>query len=306
MKNTEKIIEIIGVQMDKGAGRRGVDMGPSAIRYAGLKKMLADLDYTVHDSGDINEELSIQEKSKTDQNSRLKDLDVVNGINSRLYEKVLEALSIGRFPLILGGDHSIAAGSATAIQQYFGKIGIIWVDAHGDFNTAKSSPSGNIHGMPLSAITGHGPEEIVPFKQKDSAFIDPKNAVIIGARALDTEERELIKEAGVAVFTMADIDKCGMYDTIEEAVKIASQGTEGIFLSFDLDAIDPTAAPGVGTPVNGGLTYREAHLLCEYLASTNKLLGIEVVELNPILDNRNQTGKAAVQIISSLLCKTIM
>jgi len=302
-KNTDKIIDIIGVQMDKGAGRRGVDMGPSAIRYAGLVDMLLDLGYKVHDSGDINETPDLPASNKI---SKLKDLEVVNDINTRLYKAVLDILDKGHFPLILGGDHSIGAASGTAVQKHFGKIGIIWVDAHGDFNTEKSSPSGNIHGMPLSAITGHGPDEIIPFKEKDSEFIDPKNAVIIGARALDTDERENIKKAGVSVFTMADIDKKGMYDTIAEAVKIASRGTEGIFLSFDLDSIDPTAAPGVGTPVNGGLTYREAHLLCEYIASEGKLLGVEVVELNPILDNINQTGEAAVQIISSLLCKTIM
>jgi len=305
MKNTNKIVDIIGVQMDKGAERRGVDMGPSAIRYAGLVDMLTDLDYTVNDRGDISDR-GIGSRPEDNQHSRLKNLEAVNDINGRLYKKVLETLSAGHFPLIIGGDHSIGAGSATAIQQHFGKIGIIWVDAHGDYNTAESSPSGNIHGMPLAAVTGHGPKEIIPFKEEDSAFIDPQNAVLIGARALDAEERANIKKAGLSVFTMADIDKGGMYDVISEAVRIASDGTEGIFLSFDLDAIDPAAAPGVGTPVNGGLTYREAHLLCEYLATTNKLLGVEIVELNPILDDRNQTGEAAVQMISSLLCKTIM
>ena len=305
MKNTNKVIDIIGVQMDKGAERRGVDMGPSAIRYAGLVDMLEELEYTVNDRGDISDR-GIGSRPKDNPHSRLKNLEAVNDINERLYTKVLETLSAGRFPLIIGGDHSIAAGSATAMQQHFGKIGIIWVDAHGDYNTAESSPSGNIHGMPLAAVTGHGPKEIIPFKEENTPFIDPKNAVLIGARALDVEERENIKKSGLSVFTMADIDKGGMYHVISEAVRIASDGTKGIFLSFDLDAIDPAAAPGVGTPVNGGLTYREAHLLCEYLAATHKLLGIEIVELNPILDDRNQTGEAAVQMISSLLCKTIM
>ena len=305
MKNTDKVIDIIGVQMDKGAERRGVDMGPSAIRYAGLIDILKDLGYTVNDSGDISDR-GVGMRSEDNENSRLKNLKAVNDINERLYKKVLDTLSEGHFPLIIGGDHSIGAGSATAMQQHFGKIGIIWVDAHGDYNTAESSPSGNIHGMPLAAVTGHGPKEIVPFKEEETPFIDPKNSVLIGARDLDVEERKNIKKAGVSVFTMADIDKGGMYHVISEAVRIASEGTEGIFLSFDLDAIDPAAAPGVGTPVNGGLTYREAHLLCEYLATTDKLLGIEMVELNPILDDKNQTGETAVQMISSLLCKTIM
>lgn len=305
MSRINKIIDIIGVQMDKGAERRGVDMGPSAIRYAGLCEMLKELGYTVNDCGDITS-CAEDENAELNQNSSLKNITVVNDINGRLYKKVLESLTAGRFPLVLGGDHSIAAGSATAMQRHFGKIGIIWVDAHGDFNNPVSSPSGNIHGTPLSAITGNGPDEILPFKESAAAFIDPKNTVIIGARAIDEKEKERIKKAGVSVFTIADIDKDGMYRAVSEAVRIASDGTEGIYLSFDLDAIDPSAAPGVGTPVNGGITYREAHLLCEYIASSNKLLGVEIVELNPILDDKNQTGGVAVQMISSLLCKTII
>ena len=308
MTKSNKIMEIIGVQMDKGAQRRGVDMGPSAIRYAGLCETLAELGYEVHDCEDIS---STNSKPKThnaviNRDSPLKNVEAVNEMNSLLYEKILETLESGRFPVVLGGDHSIAAGSVTAMQQHFGKIGLVWIDAHGDFNNAESSPTGNIHGMPLSAITGNGPDEILPFKKRDTAFIDPKNTVIIGAREIDRKERELIKNAGISVFTIADIDKDGMYYVISEAVRLACDGTEGIFLSFDLDAIDPTVAPGVGTPVYGGLTYREAHLLCEYIASCNKLLGIEIVELNPILDSRNRTGEAAVRLISSLLNKTIL
>ena len=294
--------------MDKGAKRRGVDMGPSAIRYAGLNRELTRLGYMVNDYGDISsQEFKYQVKdSKVKENSRLNNIDAVNEINGELYKKVLDALSAGHFPLVLGGDHSIAAGSATAMQKHYGNIGIIWVDAHGDFNNAETTPTGNIHGMPLSAITGNGPDEILPFRDKDSGYINPKNAVIIGARSIDTKEREHIKKAGVSVFTIADIDKDGMYNVISDAVKLASDGTEGIYLSLDLDGIDPTVAPGVGTPVNGGISYREAHLLCEYLAASKKLLGIEVVELNPILDIVNKTGEIAVEMIASLLCKTIM
>ena len=308
MIKSNRIIEIIGVQMDKGAQRRGVDMGPSAIRYAGLCEVLTELGYKVNDCGDIGNTNSkfAPGEAPINESSKLKNIDVVNEMNSLLYEKILKTLESGGFPVVLGGDHSIAAGSVTAMQQHFGKIGIVWVDAHGDFNNAESSPTGNIHGMPLSAITGNGPNEILPFKKSDTAFVDPGNTVIIGAREIDRKERELIKNAGISVFTIADIDKDGMYYAISEAVRLASDGTEGVFLSFDLDAIDPTVAPGVGTPVYGGLTYREAHLLCEYIASSNKLLGIEIVELNPILDGRNQTGEAAVRLISSLLNKTIL
>jgi arginase len=208
--------------------------------------------------------------------------------------------------LLLGGDHSIAAGSVTAVQRHYGNIGVIWVDAHGDFNNEESSLSGNIHGTPLSAITGNGPGVILPFLEKDAKFVSAKNTAIIGTRILDEAEKKLIKDAGVSVFTIADIDRDGMYHAVSEAVRIASDGTAGIYLSFDLDAIDPSTAPGVGTPVMGGLTYREAHLLCEYVAHSGRLLGMEIVELNPILDDRNRTGEVAVQMISSLLCKTII
>ncbi|MCL2006777.1 MAG: arginase [Treponema sp.] len=296
-----KNIEIIGAQMDKGAVLRGVDMGPSAIRYAGLHRMIKELGFNVYDTGDITTSELQAEESPNNQN-----IHIINEINWELYKRVLAALDRRGFPLILGGDHSIAAGSATAMQKYYGNIGIIWVDAHGDFNNSKSSPSGNIHGMPLSAITGNGPDEILPFKEKESSHISPKNTVIIGARSIDKPERELIKKAGISVFTIADIDRHGMYEVIKNAVAIAGEGTEGIQLSFDLDAIDPSVAPGVGTPVNGGLTFREAHLLCEFLAASNKLIGIEVVELNPILDIGNQTGEVAAQLIASLLSKTIL
>jgi arginase len=308
MLNKNKTIGIMGVQLDKGAERRGIDMGPSAIRYAGLSNMLLELGYAINDSGDIVvKESDFNNHDKPDvQNNRLNNVNAVNDVNSKLYKMVLETLAAGRLPLVLGGDHAIAAGSATAMQRHFGEIGVIWVDAHGDYNNAESSPSGNIHGMPLSAITGNGPDEILPFKEKDTPFIDPKNVALIGVRSLDTGEKENIKKAGVSVFTIADIDKDGMYSVISEAVRIASDGTKGIYLSFDLDAIDPDVAPGVGTPVNGGITYREAHLLCEYIAASGKLLGIEIVELNPILDNRNRTGEVAVQMISSLLNKRIL
>jgi len=301
-----RAIDIIGVQMDKGAQRRGVDMGPSAIRYAGLAQALENLGYAVIDGGDILSSMEMGAEGAGHDSPRLNNLAVVNEVNGRLYAKVLESLQEGHFPLVLGGDHSIALGTATAMQQYYGKIGIIWVDAHGDFNNAGSSPSGNIHGMPLSALTGNGPMEILPFKEDGGAFIAPGNAVIIGARDLDEKEKMRIKEAGVHVFTIADIDKYGMLHVAEEAMRLATLDTNGFYFSFDLDAIDPTAAPGVGTPVIGGLTYREAHLLCELIAASKKLLGIEVVELNPILDNKNQTGDVAVEMISSLLCKTII
>jgi arginase len=305
MKRFDKAIDIIGVQMDKGASRRGVDMGPSAIRYAGLCEAIRELGYDVNDCGDIMPHVESGGETPA-ENGVLKNVRAVNEINSRVYGRVLETLSKGRFPLLLGGDHSIAAGSVPAVQRHYGNIGVIWVDAHGDFNNEETSPSGNIHGTPLSAITGNGPGIILPFIDKDAKFVDAKNTAVIGARILDEAEKKLIKAAGVSVFTIADIDRDGMYHAISEAVNIASGGTAGIYLSFDLDAIDPSTAPGVGTPVMGGLTYREAHLLCEYVAQSGRLLGMEIVELNPILDERNRTGEVAVQMISSLLCKTII
>lgn len=305
-KQAKKAVDVIGVQIDKGAGLSGANMGPQAIRCAGLFDTIAKLGFAANDCGDIvsGATFNVQNPS-TLISSRLKNTAIINEVNSALYDKVKHTLENENFPLVLGGDHSIAAASVLAVATHFGKIGLIWVDAHGDFNDSSSTPSGNIHGTPLSAITGNGPDEILPFKEKNSDFVNAKNTVIIGARDLDDQEKRRIKEAGVTVFSTEEIDKKGMYAIITEAAKIASEGTEGVYISFDLDALDPSVAPGVGTPVKGGLTYREAHLLCEYLAANCRLLGFEIVELNPLQDNKNQSGEAAVQLISSLLGKTI-
>lgn len=297
-----KTIGIIGVCNDKGASLRGASVGPYAIREAGLYEALNGLGLPFSDCGDVV--LSIG-SSKTKTVSNLKNLDDVNEVNSKLFNVVSKTLVNGQFPLILGGDHSLAAASVLAVAKHYKKIGLIWVDTHGDFNSKESSPSGNIHGTPLSAVTGNGPNEILPFLEENAPLIDAKKTVIIGARDFDDEEKKRIRKAGVTVFSIEDIDIKGMSTVIAEAVKIAAAGTEGIYLSFDLDVIDPMYAPGVSTPVTGGLTFREAHLLCEYLASSGELLGAEFVELNPLTDDRNRTGKLAVQLIASLMGKKI-
>ncbi|KAI4453877.1 aminotransferase class iii [Holotrichia oblita] len=288
----------------KGASCLGADLGPKAIRCAGLVDAINGLGYIVRDCGDINP--SLKTIDSVPGSVRLNNLKLVNDVNAKLYKMVKETLSFGNFPLVCGGDHSLAAGSVTAVQRHFGKIGIIWVDAHGDFNNEESSPSGNIHGTPLSAICGGGPENILPFKENNAEYVSPRNTVIIGARALDDEEKRLLKQAGVTVFGMDEIDRRGISSIVEDAIKIASADTEGIYLSFDLDAVDPFHAPGVGTPVKGGLTYREAHYLCEQLFFSDKLLGCEIVELNPILDLKNETGEFAVSLACSMLGKTIL
>ena len=292
----KKTVSIVGSQMDMGAVRKGVDMGPLAIRHAGLLQMIRDIGYQVKDYGDILPMVATSEGSP-----RMRYEKEINEANERLYQKVLEMHENQEFPVILGGDHSIAAGSLSATARHYGKTGVLWIDAHGDFNDDTISPTGNIHGMPLSAVCGCGPDSLVKFTE---ARVDPRNVAIIGARDLDPQETKKLKSKGVSVFAISDIHHSGIRKVMEEAIAVVTDGTAGIHLSFDMDALDPSNAPGVGTPVLNGLTNREGFIICEMLSDINRLLSIDLVETNPLLDNRNATGRLAAELIITCLGKT--
>jgi arginase len=289
-----KNVTIIGVPLDLGADRRGVDMGPSAIRYAGVRARLERMGFHIEDKGDI----SVKRPHTFIETDNHKYLDEVVDANTKLADAVSSVMEEGRFPLVLGGDHSIAIGTIAGVAKHVKNLGVIWFDAHGDLNTGETSPSGNIHGMPLAASLGFGHERLVNiggFAPK----LKPENVVIIGARDLDPGERELIKRIGIKVFTMHEIDKLGMARVMEEAIAHVSKNTDGVHLSLDLDGLDPHDAPGVGTPVIGGISYREGHLALEMLADADILISAEFVEVNPILDRENVTARVAVALMSS-------
>jgi len=290
-------IDLIGVPLDFGAGRRGVDMGPSAIRYAGLQQALETLGHTVADRGNVHVPL-LEMCQVADPNLRY--LDCIVSVARRLLDRVVSSVQAGHFPLILGGDHSLALGSIHGAAQSK-RLGVIWIDAHGDFNTAETTPSGNIHGMPLAALAGYGDPRLVSLGRDLSRAVDPSNIALVGVRQLDPGERDRLRQAGVAVFATEQIDRIGLYQAICRAIEIASKGTDGIYLSIDLDVLDPVYAPGVGTSVDGGLTYREAHMACELIAETGRLVGMDLVEVNPILDERNRTANLAVELACSAL-----
>ncbi|MCK6255234.1 arginase [Fictibacillus sp. KIGAM418] len=299
----KKDITIIGVPMDLGQTRRGVDMGPSAIRYAGIVERLEDINYNVQDFGDIEiaRPGTIEETIETN----LKNLQEVSTASEKLADTVSNVIQENRFPLVLGGDHSIAIGSLAGIAKHYENLGVIWYDAHGDLNTADTSPSGNIHGMPLAASLGIGHESLTGiggYEQK----VKPENIVIIGARSLDEGEKELIKERGIKVYTMHEIDRIGMTRVMEETIEYLSKKTDGVHLSLDLDGLDPLDAPGVGTPVLGGISYRESHLAMEMLAESQIITSAEFVEVNPILDERNKTATVAVALMGSLFGEKLL
>lgn len=298
-----KAISIIGVPMDLGQTRRGVDMGPSAIRYAGVSERIENLGYHLYDEGDIN--IEPREKVHTDTDTNLKNLKAVADGNERLANKVNEVLEAKRFPLVLGGDHSIAIGTLAGVAKHYENLGVIWYDAHGDLNTAETSPSGNIHGMPLAASLGIG-HPVLTNIAGYSPKVKPENIVIIGARSLDEGERELIKELGIKVYTMHEIDRLGMTTVMEETINYLKERTDGVHLSLDLDGLDPHDAPGVGTPVIGGISYRESHLAMEMLAESNLITSAEFVEVNPILDERNKTATVAVALMGSLFGEKLL
>jgi arginase len=301
-----RTIRLIGVPLDLGAGRRGTDMGPSALRIAGLTERLNELGYVIKDNGDIviknPEILKIGHE-------RLKYLNEVHRAVTTLSETVEKSFHDHEFPLVLGGDHSIAIGTLAGVAGHFRKhhkkIGVIWVDAHGDMNTPETSPSGNIHGMPLAISMGVGHPKLTAVGGNFSK-VDPSKTVLVGIRTLDQGEIDHIRKMGVTVFTMRDIDEQGIHTVIEKSIRIASTETAGIHLSFDADSIDPHVAPGVGTPVNGGLTYREAHYVMESLHDSKKVVSVEFVETNPILDMMNQTAKIGVELLTSFFGKRII
>ena len=299
-------IEIIGIPVDLGAGRRGVDMGPSAIRIADLEPRLETLGHKVTDFGDID--VVIPETQKVGQ-GKLRYKAPIMAACEALRTQVERSLGEGRTPLVLGGDHSIAIGSVSGTSNHFARngeaIGLIWFDAHGDANTPETTPSGNIHGMSLAISLGLGDSELVNLGGRAPKVL-ARNTVLIGIRDLDAGERDTLKKSGVTVYTMRDLDERGMRDVVDEAIGIASDNTAGIHLSFDLDVVDPEDAPGTGTPVWGGITYREAHLAMEMLADRAQILALDLVEVNPVLDTQNMTGILAAELAQSALGKRIL
>ncbi len=287
--------------MDLGQDRRGVDMGPSAIRYARLEASLADLGYQVTDLG--NAEVPIPET--VEKVEEVRHLGEIRSVCSRVAERAEAVVSEGLFPIFLGGDHSIAIGTVAGVAAASGgRTGVIWVDAHADFNLPETSPSGNIHGMPLAALTGHGHPDLVNIGGS-GASVRAEDVVIIGLRSVDLKERELLREAGVHAYTMKEIDVHGLAVVVRRALRDLSH-LDRVHVSFDLDVVDPDAAPGVGTPVRGGLTYREAHLLMELINEANIVTSLDIVEVNPILDTRNGTAELAVELVASLMGRRII
>ncbi len=299
-------VAVIGAPLDLGAGRRGVDMGPSAIRLARLDARLEALGYAVDDLGNVEVD---QAESRPVGRENARYLPEITASCRRLSKTVERALDEGRFPLVLGGDHSVAAGTVAGVAKHFRKrkrsLGLIWIDAHADMNTPETSPSGNVHGMPLASLVGMGPEELASlggFAPK----VRPENVVLVGIRDVDQLEKPHIKSSGVRAFTMRAIDERGLRDVMNEAIRIASDGTAGFHVSFDMDSVDPAEAPGVGTPVRGGMTYREAHLALELVCDSGRMVSLEVVEVNPVLDVANRTAELAVELVMSAMGKRIL
>ncbi len=294
-------IDIIGVPIDLGADRRGVDMGPSAIRYAHLQNRLEALGYTVQDEGNV--EVAIAEMCKI-TDAKMKYIDCIVPMSRRIAGAVATSVQAGNFPLVLGGDHSLSIGSVRGAARNK-KIGVIWIDAHPDFNTGETTPSGNIHGMSLALLAGLGDKRLIQLWDETVPVIDPAKIAIIGARDVDSGEKANLQKAGAMVMGMEQIDRYGMVTAIEKAIERVSRDVDGIYLSFDMDSLDPEHAPGVGTPVPAGLTQREAHLACEMIAETKKLIGMDLVEVNPILDGQNKTAALAVEFALSALGRRI-
>ena len=297
---------LIGVPLDLGGGRRGVDMGPSAFRIAGLGERLARLGYPVTDRGDLAVPIP---ETRYEGDTRKRYVSDIATVCGALFERASAALNEGGLPIVLGGDHSLAAGSVAASSAWArargGKLGLIWVDAHGDMNTPTSTASGNVHGMPLAALLGSEPSELAGiggFAPK----VEPGQTVLIGVRNLDEEEKDRVRASRIHVFTMKDIDRAGIAHVIEQAIELAGRDAAGIHVSFDLDVCDPAIAPGVGTPVKGGLDYREGHMVMEVLADSGRLLALDMVEVNPTLDVRNSTAELGTELILSALGMKIL
>ena len=298
-------IRVLGVPLDLGASRRGVDMGPSAVRVAGLEARLEALGHQVTDGGNIRVEIA-ETQNAGSANARF--LNEIADTCTRTAEAVVQCLEDGMTPLVLGGDHSLAAGTVSGVAEFYRrhqqKIGVLWIDAHSDINTPETSPSGNVHGMPVAALLGMEPAALRDLLNWSPKVL-PENTVLIGIRDVDETERENIRRAGVTVYTMRDIDELGLRTVMERAIPIAANGTAGYHVSVDMDWVDPEDAPGVGTAVRGGATYREAHLAMEILADHGGMLSFELVEVNPILDEHNRTAELAVQLLCSAFGKKI-
>jgi arginase len=302
-------IAIVGAPLDLGAGRRGVDMGPSALRLAGLNSKLPSLGYDVEDLGNL---AAPQQESVASGPETAKYLPQIAKACEKIAYTVADAMAQGKFPLVLGGDHSIAVGTVAGVAEAVrtntggtGKIGVIWIDAHADMNTPESSPSGNVHGMPLACCLGFGPDEltrIFGYQPK----VDGRNVVLVGIRDVDQRERELVRQSGITAFTMREIDERGLRSVMEQAIALATDGTAGFHLSLDMDSVDPDEAPGVGTPVRGGMTYREAHLAMETVCDSGRMLSMELVEVNPVLDVANRTALLGVELVMSAMGKKIL
>jgi arginase len=299
-------IAILGAPLDFGAGRRGVDMGPSALRLAGLNAKLESMGYQVRDLGNV----PVAQQETIDEGSpSAKYLAPIAQCCAELARTVSDVVEKGQFPLVLGGDHSVAVGTVAGVSSAFRKrnqkIGAIWIDAHADMNTPEISPSGNVHGMPLASCLGRGPRELTDIFGY-APKMDGRNTVLIGLRDVDEREREVVRELGVVAFTMRDIDELGLLKIMEQAIAAASDGTAGFHLSLDMDAVDPDEAPGVGTPVRGGMSYREAHLSMEMICDSNHMVSMEIVEVNPVLDSANRTALLGVELVMSAMGKKIL
>jgi arginase len=301
-----KPVHLIGVPLDLGGGRRGVDMGPSAFRIAGIGDQIAALGRTIVDKGDLSVPIPETQRPVDKKKKYIRDIAKVC---QKLYDLASKSLDEGAMPLVLGGDHSLAAGSVAASADWVRRtslkpLGLIWVDAHGDMNTPATTPSGNVHGMPLAALLGQEPAELAAIGSNPSVLAD--NTVLVGVRNLDQREKEQIRASGVHVFTMKDIDRDGIATIAERALALAARGTGGIHVSFDMDVCDPTVAPGVGTPVKGGFDYREAHMIMELVADSGQLVALDLVEVNPTLDIRNTTAEFGTELALSALGKGIL
>ncbi|HCD4041380.1 TPA: arginase, partial [Staphylococcus aureus] len=297
-----KAIDIIGAPSTFGQRKLGVDLGPTAIRYAGLISRLKQLDLDVYDKGDIKVPAVNIEKFHSEQKG-LRNYDEIIDVNQKLNKVVSASIENNRFPLVLGGDHSIAVGSVSAISKHYNNLGVIWYDAHGDLNIPEESPSGNIHGMPLRILTGEGPKELL---ELNSNVIKPENIVLIGMRDLDKGERQFIKDHNIKTFTMSDIDKLGIKEVIENTIEyLKSRNVDGVHLSLDVDALDPLETPGTGTRVLGGLSYRESHFALELLHQSHLISSIDLVEVNPLIDRNNHTAEQAVSLVGTFFGETL-
>jgi arginase len=299
-------IELLGVPMDLGGGLRGVDMGPSAFRYAGLAAGLQRLGIPFEDLGNVPVPRP-ESRQARDPSARF--LTEITRCCQRLRARVERVLDRGSVPLVVGGDHSIACGTLAGVSSWYHreqkKIGLIWFDAHADMNTPETSLSGNVHGMPLAACVGYGADELVMLGER-TPMVDPACTVLIGIHDVDPAERSIVARSGVRAFTMSEVDKLGMHRVMEEALAIANRGTAGFHVSFDVDGCDPSFAPGVGTPVPGGATLRESHLVMEHVAESGRMLSLELAEINPILDHANRTAELAVELALSAFGKRIL